>query len=320
MSAFVQQATASSNVVTLPGPSTQGDLFVCLVEAFMPIGNPAPVVTLSDDAQGGGNQWTQAGVPSEQNYVGTYSVYTFIFYCLNGNIPASGQLSVTATISGSPATQVLALAEYSIPSTWVVDSTSYSTATGSGTSLSITAILAQAGELLIFGCFIQGSTLMAASGWNFRNNSTLLGLVDNLLGSSSGSQALNPATQNAALPWGGNILAFGPYVPPPTPTPSGGPNGAPAYPNGTPGVSTLRIALLNIWAKWPYRLIQDYNGKLYTASELINNPNPGTNALMQKMVNYDPITGTIVWVNQGVRVATLYTVTNLTQTPFETPL
>lgn len=89
----------------------------------------------------------------------------------------------------------------------------------------------------------------------------------------------------------------------------------PTYTQGTPFISTLRIALLTIWGKWPYRLIQDQNGNLYTAQQLLNNQNPGTKALMHVMVEYAPETGSIVWVTNGVRTATLYNVTNQTRNP-----
>lgn len=90
----------------------------------------------------------------------------------------------------------------------------------------------------------------------------------------------------------------------------------PAYGLGTPYISTLRIALLTIWSKSPYRLIQEAStGNYYTAEQLLNNQNQGTKALMQVMVQYDPVAGTIVWVTQGVRQTLLYTVTSLTRNP-----
>jgi hypothetical protein len=89
----------------------------------------------------------------------------------------------------------------------------------------------------------------------------------------------------------------------------------PTYVGGNPFISTLRIALLDIWSRWPYRLIEDQNGNLYTAQQLIKNQNPGTRALMAVMVEYDPTLGTIVWVTQGIRTATLYVVTSQTRNP-----
>ena len=83
---------------------------------------------------------------------------------------------------------------------------------------------------------------------------------------------------------------------------------APTYTLGTPFITTLRLALLTVWEKWPHRLIQDNNGKSYTAKQLIDNQNIGTKALMQAMVEYCPELGTITWVSQGVRQGILYQV------------
>lgn len=94
----------------------------------------------------------------------------------------------------------------------------------------------------------------------------------------------------------------------------------PGYVQGTPYISTLRIALLTIWAKWPYRLIEDQNGNFYTARQLLLNPNSGTKALMEVMVEYAPDLGTIVWVSGGVRQATIYTVTQQDVPSFSTYL
>ena len=84
--------------------------------------------------------------------------------------------------------------------------------------------------------------------------------------------------------------------------------GPPNYPNGNPFISTLRIALLNVWSRSPHRLIKDNNGNSYTAKQLINNHNLGTYGLMQVMVEYSPELGTITWVYQGKRQGILYQV------------
>lgn len=94
----------------------------------------------------------------------------------------------------------------------------------------------------------------------------------------------------------------------------------PTYLEGTPYITTLRLALLTIWEKWPYRLIHDQNGNAYTARQLINNQNMGTKALMQVMCEYCPELGTIVWVSGGVRQSVIYTVTQQTQSPMFTYL
>jgi hypothetical protein len=89
----------------------------------------------------------------------------------------------------------------------------------------------------------------------------------------------------------------------PAPAPS-----LPTYLQGTPFICTLRIALLDVWSRWPHRLIEDNNGNFYTAKQLIDNHNMGTKALMQSMVEYCPELGTITWVSQGVRQSVLYQV------------
>jgi hypothetical protein len=214
---YVQQNTASTNSLSLGAASTKGDLIVFAVVPYMPHGAAAPTYSAVDN--GSGNMWVQAGPPVFFNYVNTYDIYLFSFFCLSINPPA-GVLTLTANrTSGSvPAAYWTALAEYGVPVGTALDQLSYGVATsGVATSVGmpVSTNLSTSGELLVFPQFNLNGTLGSPiAGWNLRING-YTSILDNLSGPAAGAQTINPISLTAANQWDAALFAF--YVPPPPP-------------------------------------------------------------------------------------------------------